>query len=113
MVVGGLDVRVEAHRSGADVESGDLAQAGQLAEGLVHGLERQRRLALAGDFEHRLGRRVRGVAVEDVEDDRALRRHLQPVAAEAFAELRRRSHGAKPNRHSLVINNRCWLVRRS
>ena len=63
-------------RAGADVEGGDLAQLGQLVEGLVDGLQRDGRHLAAGGGVDGLGRRVGLVALEDPEDALALGRHL-------------------------------------
>ena len=63
VVVGSLDVGVEAGRAGSDVERGDLAQLGQVVQGLVDGLERDVRHLAADPRVDRLGRRMGDVAL--------------------------------------------------
>ena len=101
VMVGVLDVRVDADRAGADVEDGHLSHRLEVVDGLVHGLPRDRGHLGAGRLEQRLDRRVRVDAVEQAEDRLPLRGDPQPVLPEPGGELLDRLHGEH------LINNCC------
>ena len=82
-----VDVGVDAHRTGAEVEHPHLAEPFEIVHRLVHGLQRDRRHLGARPFVQRLDRRVAGVAVQQAEDRLALRRDPQPPLAEQVGEL--------------------------
>ena len=79
VVVVVLDVRVDPQRAGAEVEHVHLAERLEVVDGLVHGLQRDRRHVGPGPVVERLDRRVRVVALEQAEDRLALRRDAQPA----------------------------------
>ena len=92
MVVGVVDVGVEAGHAGADVESGDLSQFGQIVERLVDGLEGDGLHLPHGRGVHGLGRRMGLVTLEDPEDALALGRDLAPGRPEQISQLFGRPH---------------------
>ncbi len=104
VVVGVLDVGVDAHAAGADVEQVDLAEVLELVDGLIDGLQRDRRHLGAGGVVERFDRRVLDVAVEQPEDHLALRGHPQAVVPEPGGELVDGGHADD------VINNDCRLL---
>ena len=95
-VMMGIEVRVEAGRSGAEVELVELTHGGQVVEGLVHGAQRDGRHLGADPGVHRLGGEVFVAVVEDLEDPKALGRDLQTLGPERLGEIRRRLHAAAP-----------------
>ena len=86
---------------GAHVERGDLAQLGEVVEGLVHRLEGDGLHLAAGGRVHRLGRRVGLVALQHPEDALALGGDLATGGPEQLGQLVGRLHRAH------VITNDC------
>ena len=84
-----LDVGIDAHAAGAEVEHPHLAERLEVVHGLVHGLQRDRRHVGAGPVEQRLDRRVRVVALQQPEDRLPLRRDPQSLLPEDRGERRR------------------------
>ena len=74
-----LDVRVDAHAARADVEEPHLAHVLEVVDGLVHGLQRDRRHLGPGRLVERLDGRVLGVPGEQPEDHLPLRRDPQAL----------------------------------
>ena len=93
MVVGVVDVGVEAGHAGPDVEGGDLPQFGQVVERLVDGLEGDGLHLPQGGGVDRLGRRMGLVTLEDPEDALPLSGHLAAGRPEQLGQLFGSAHG--------------------
>ncbi len=77
-----LDVGVDPHAAGAEIEHAYLAQRFEIVHGLVHGLQRDRRHLGPGPVEERLDGGVRIVALEQPEDRLPLGRDPQTLFPE-------------------------------
>ncbi len=82
-----FDVGVESGGAGAQVEGGDLAQGGQVVEGLVDGLQRDRLHLAPGHGVDGLGRGMGLVALKDPEDALPLGRHLAAVSPKQLGQF--------------------------
>src|ERR1700728_1728718 len=99
-----LDVGVEADGTGPKIERHQLAELGQLVEGLVDGLQRDRLHLGADGLVDRFGRRVGDVALKGPEDALALCGDLATADPEQVGELLGRLH------RSQDISNRCFFT---
>src|SRR5205823_5073192 len=87
-----LDVGVNPVAAGPEVEEHHLPHGGEVVDGLVHGLQRDRRHPVPGRLVERFDRRVSVVAVEQPEDRLTLRGHPQALLPKQFGELINRLH---------------------
>ncbi len=107
VVVHILDVGVEAQGAGPEVQGEQLAQLGQLVEGLVHRLERDRLHLGPHRLVDGLGGGVRLVALQRTEDALALCGDLAAVDPEQVAQLLGCPHRSPQNTQSLFSDNCC------
>ena len=82
-----LDVRVDAQRTGAEVEHMHLAERFEVVDGLIHGLQRDRGHLGPGAFEQGLDGRVRVVGLEQAEDRLTLRRDAEAGSVRCCAPM--------------------------
>ncbi len=102
VVMGRLDVGIEPHHPRAEIEGLDLPQLGELVQGLIDGLERDRLHLPARDLVDGLGGRVGDVALEHTEDALALGRHLAPGGAKQLRQVLWALH-----RREFITNDCC------
>ena len=111
-----MHVRVEAGRPGAERELAQLTHRREIGQGLIDGTQWDTGYPGAGtgtgaDVEC-LGGRVLVIAVQQTEEQLALRGHLQAPGAERPGELARRSHAAESKRMKCLFAsnaNQHWL----
>src|SRR5262249_49396534 len=90
-----LDVGVDPVAAGSEVEQDHLAHGRQVVDGLVHGLQGDRRHPDPGRLVERLDRRMPVVAVQQPEDLLPLGGHPQALPPEQLAELVDRLHDSR------------------
>ena len=92
VVMGGLDVGVEASLARPDLDHRNGAQVGQVVEGLVDGLERDVRHLVAHPLVDPLGRRMGHVPLQGAKDALTLGRDLATVGPEQIGKSIGRLH---------------------
>jgi hypothetical protein len=102
MVMHVVDVGIDPHAPGAEIEDSYFTERLEVVNGLVHGLQRDGGEVAANAFEQRLDGRMRVVAVQLGEDRLALWCDAQPMGPEPHGELIDGAHLAAE-----LIDNDC------
>jgi hypothetical protein len=97
-----VDIGIDAHASGTEIENAHLAERFEVVHRLVHGLQRDRRELAANAFVQRVDGGVRVIAEQLGKDRLALGRDAKSLGSEHHSELIAVSHlGREP------IDNDC------